>query len=61
MMGSLNAEPVLIILMGILVIALMALTMRAVIRREKAMIRARRAAPHEIAGYESRWRQPRGA
>ena len=47
--------------MGILVIALMALTMRAIIRREKAMIRARRAAPHEIAGYESRWRHPRGA
>jgi len=59
--GSIDAEPVLIILMGILVIALIALIVRSVIRREKAMIRVRRDTPHEIASYESRWRNARGA
>ena len=37
-------------------IALISLTMRAVIRREKAMINAAMDEPHEVAAYVARWR-----
>ncbi len=55
-MGNIDAEPALITLMGILVIALIALIMRSIIRREKAMIGVRRDTSREIDSYESRWR-----
>lgn len=48
--------PLFIIFAGTVLIALIALTMRAVIRREKAMINAAMDEPHEIAAYERRWR-----
>ena len=56
-MQNIDFTPLLIIFAGIVVISLIALTMRAVIRREKAMIRERIDEPHEIAAYEERWRK----
>lgn len=48
--------PLFIIFSGAVFIVLMALTMRSIIRREKAMINAAMDEPHEIAAYEQRWR-----
>ncbi|MBU3750024.1 MAG: hypothetical protein FGM52_06165 [Mycobacterium sp.] len=48
--------PMFIIFTGTVFIVLIALTMRAIIRREKAMINAAMDEPHEIAAYEQRWR-----
>lgn len=48
--------PLFIIAAGTLFIVLMALTMRAVVRREKAMIKASKDAAHEVAAYNERWR-----
>lgn len=48
--------PMFIIFTGTVFIVLIALTMRAVIRRERAMINAAMDEPHEIAAYEQRWR-----
>ena len=56
MMQDIYTTPLLIILTGMVFIALIALTMRAVIRREKAMMNAAMDEPHEIAAYQRRWR-----
>ncbi len=49
-------EPLFILAAGTLFIILMALTMRSIIRREKAMINSAMDEPHEIAAYNQRWR-----
>lgn len=56
MMQNLSATPLFIIFAGTVLILLIALTMRAVIRREKAMINASMDDPHEVAAYNSHWR-----
>jgi hypothetical protein len=48
--------PLFIIAAGIVFLVLLALTMRSIIRREKAMINAAMDEPHEIAAYNQRWR-----
>ena len=48
--------PLFIIASGTILIMLIALTMRSIIRREKAMINAAMDEPHEVAAYEQRWR-----
>ena len=48
--------PLFIIFSGMVLITLIALTMRAIVRREKAMINARLDDPIQIAAYEQRWR-----
>lgn len=48
--------PLFIIAAGTLFIVLMALTMRAIVRREKAMINSAMDEPHEVAAYQQRWR-----
>lgn len=48
--------PLFIIAAGTIFIMLMALTMRAIIRREKAMINTHMDEPHEVAAYQQRWR-----
>jgi hypothetical protein len=50
------STPLFIISAGTVLILLIALTMRSIIRREKAMINAAMDEPHEIAAYEQRWR-----
>lgn len=52
----LSATPLFILAAGTLFIVLMGLTMRSIVRREKAMIRAAMDEPHEIAAYNQRWR-----
>lgn len=49
-------EPLFILAAGTLFIILMALTMRSIIRREKAMIKSAMDEPHEVAAYIQRWR-----
>ena len=49
-------EPLFILAAGTLFIVLMALTMRSIIRREKAILNAAMDEPHEIAAYNQRWR-----
>ncbi|MFN8071531.1 MAG: hypothetical protein U0R66_06935 [Mycobacterium sp.] len=56
MLQNLSATPLFIIFAGTALIVLIALTMRAVVRREKAMINAAMDEPHEIAAYRQRWR-----
>ena len=56
MLQNFSTTPLLIILTGTVFIALIALTMRSVVRREKAMINAALVDPHEVAAYERRWR-----
>ena len=56
MMQNFAFTPLFIIFVGTVTILLIALTMRAVIRREKAMIKAAMDEPHEVAAYVSRWR-----
>jgi len=48
--------PLFIIFAGTVLIALIALTMRSIVRREKAMINARLDDPIQVAAYEQRWR-----
>ncbi len=48
--------PLFIIASAAVFIVLMALTMRSIIRREKAMINAAMDEPHEIAAYNQHWR-----
>ena len=55
-MQTLSMTPLFIIVAGTVLIALIALTMRSVIRREKAMINASLDDPHEVEDYEKRWR-----
>lgn len=56
MMQTFAITPLFIIFAASVMITLIALTMRAVIRREKAMINAAMDEPHEVAAYISRWR-----
>jgi hypothetical protein len=58
MMQNFAFTPLFIIFAGTVFIALIMLTMRAVIRRDKAMIRASMDEPHEVADYVARWRTP---
>ena len=51
-----SMTPLFIIFASTVLIALIALTMRAVVRREKAMTKASMDEPHEIEAYEQRWR-----
>lgn len=60
-MGTSDPTAIYIILAAIVFIALIWLTMRSVIRREKAMIREKTDDPNNIAAYENRWRGQRGA
>ncbi len=56
MMQNFAITPLFIIFAGTVMIMLIALTMRAVIRREKAMIKSAMDEPHEVAAYTARWR-----
>ena len=56
MMHSYATTPLFIIFAGTVMIALISLTMRAVIRRDKAMINTSMDEPHEVAAYVARWR-----
>ena len=56
MLQNFSATPLFTICAGTVIIALIALTMRSVVRREKAMINAAMDEPHEVAAYERRWR-----
>lgn len=55
-MQNLSMTPLFIIFAGTVLIALIALTMRSVIRREKAMIDSSLDDPDEVEAYEKRWR-----
>jgi len=57
MMQSFTLTPILIILAAILIIGLIWLTMRSIIRRDRAMIREDMDEPHEIEAYKERWRK----
>jgi hypothetical protein len=39
----------------------LALTMRSIVRRDKAMVDTSMDEPHEIAAYQDRWRGQRSA
>lgn len=56
MMQNFAFTPLFILFVGTVTIILIALTMRAVIRREKAMIRSSMDEPSEVAAYMARWR-----
>lgn len=56
MVLNFSTAPLFIIFAGTVLIALIALTMRSVVRREKAMIKSAMDEPHEVAAYERRWR-----
>ena len=56
MLKNVDLIPLFIIGGSVVLIALIALTMRAIIRREKAMIRGQMDESHEVAAYEARWR-----
>ena len=60
-MGTSDPTAIYIILAAIVFITLIWLTMRSVIRREKAMIREKTDDPNNIEAYENRWRGQRGA
>jgi hypothetical protein len=55
-MQSFTWTPVLIILAALLIIGLIWLTMRSIIRRDRAMINEDMDEPHEIESYKDRWR-----
>ena len=56
MSQHLALTPIFIIFAATVFIVLISLTMRAVIRREKAMINTSMDEPHEVAAYAARWR-----
>jgi hypothetical protein len=60
-MGSGDYTAIYIIIAAVALIVLIWLTMRSIIRRERAMIRENMDEPHEIAAYEERWRKRPGA
>jgi len=60
-MGTGDPTTIYIILAAIAFIALAGLTMRSVIRCERAMIHEKTDDPDNIAAYENRWRGERGA
>ncbi|MCX6482372.1 MAG: hypothetical protein NT146_03680 [Mycobacterium sp.] len=45
-----------IILVALIIIGLIWLTMRSIIRRDRAMINEDMDEPHEIEAYKDRWR-----
>ena len=59
-MGS-GYTAIYIIIAAIAVIALIWLTMRSIIRRDRAMIRESMDEEHEIAAYHERWKNKPGA
>ena len=46
---------------GVVLIILLALTMRSIVRRYRAMVDTSMDEPHEIAAYQDRWRGQRSA
>lgn len=56
-----SLAPLFIIASSVVLITLLALTMRSIIMREKAMIRHNRKDVDARASYESRWRTPGAA
>ena len=54
-------EAVYIIIGAVFLIVVIWLTIRSIIRRERAMIRASMDEPHEVAAYKERWRDQREA
>ena len=54
---SLATTPLFIIFVALVTITLIALTMRSVIRREKAMIKASMDEAKDVAAYQQRWRK----
>lgn len=57
MRDYLYTTPLFIIFSGTVFIVLISLTMRSIIRREKAMINEAMDEPHEIEAYNQRWRR----
>ena len=55
-MQSFTWTPVLIILAASVIIGLIWLTMRSIIRRDRAMINEDMDEPHEVEAYKNRWR-----
>jgi hypothetical protein len=60
-MGSGDYTAVYIIIAAIALIVLIWLTMRSIIRRDRAMINEDMDEPHEIEAYKERWRNQPGA
>jgi len=60
-MGSGDYTAIYIIIAAIAMIALIWLTMRSIIRRDRAMINEDMDEPHEIEAYKERWRNKPGA
>ena len=56
-MQSFTWTPILIILVATIIIGLIWLTMRSIIRRDRAMINEDMDEPHEIEAYKKRWRK----
>ena len=56
MLQNLSLTPLFIVFAGTVLVALIALTMRAVIRRDKAMIKSSPDEARDVAAYEQRWR-----
>ena len=56
MLQNLSLTPIFIVFAGTVLVALIALTMRAVIRRDKAMIKSSPDEARDAAAYEQRWR-----
>ena len=55
-MQSFTWTPVLIILAASVIIGLIWLTMRSIIRLDRAMINEDMDEPHEVEAYKNRWR-----
>jgi len=55
-MQSFTWTPVLIILAASVIIGLIWLTMRSIIRRDRAMINEDMDEQHEVEAYKNRWR-----
>ena len=53
--------PLFIIIPAVIMVLLLALTMRSVVMRERAMVRQDREDPDARAAYERRWRHPGAA
>lgn len=56
MIHELATTPLFILFTATVTILLIWLTMRSIVRREKAMINSAMDEPHEIAAYVERWR-----
>ena len=51
-----NSETLFLIGGGVVMIVLIALTMRSIIRRDRAMVNKHMDEPHEVAAYHDRWK-----